>query len=449
MLNGVVLNDGRDEDSNTSEQWIKAIDLLIDGQYRSVPEGTDPISRKLSELAKALHKAHTEELYQVVEIASASAKSVTATASMMSDIKEVDIRTQAISSAVEEMVASVKEIAHHGDGASKESAEAMSSARVARSEAEKAVSAMDTIAGAVRGAAGKVDTLADASKQIGEIVGQIEAIAKQTNLLALNATIEAARAGEAGKGFAVVAGEVKNLANQTGRATDDIRQRIEHLQNEMHEIVTSMNQGAEAVKEGQEVISSTGESMRDVSDRIEGVSSKINEVSTILGQQTQATSEVAEGISVIAEMVGHNVHGINSIIDEIQKGEAHYDACLQHVGKMEIADFTLYVAKSDHLIWRQKLAEMMVGRISLKGEELADHNTCRLGRWYHEMRDPDLCDHPAFKELEGPHAAVHAAGKEAARLFAAGDMDGARRKLEELDRASQKVMDLLDRLIKR
>ena len=100
----------------------------------------------------------------------------------------------------------------------------------------------------------RVDALARASQRIGEIVAQIEAIAKQTNLLALNATIEAARAGEAGKGFAVVATEVKNLANQTARATDDIRGRIATLKSDMDAIVATMRAGAETVGAGQEAV---------------------------------------------------------------------------------------------------------------------------------------------------------------------------------------------------
>ena len=122
---------------------------------------------------------------------------------------------------------------------------------------EQAIKSIQEIIAAVEVTQSKVNNLAKTSDKISEILSVIDDISKQTNLLALNATIEAARAGEAGKGFSVVANEVKILAGQTSKATEDIKERIIGLQQDTNEILSAMSQSAAAVKTGEQVISET------------------------------------------------------------------------------------------------------------------------------------------------------------------------------------------------
>jgi len=136
-------------------------------------------------------------------------------------------------------------------------------------------------------------SLADAAQRIGEVVQMIQDIASQTNLLALNATIEAARAGEAGKGFAVVASEVKTLANQTGKATEEIASQVTAIQ-------AATKSAVEAIKG----IDGTIGQMREISTTI---AAAIEEQGAATGEITRSTQETARG----TEAVSRNIAGVN------------------------------------------------------------------------------------------------------------------------------------------
>ena len=108
---------------------------------------------------------------------------------------------------------------------------------------------------------GTIRQLAESSGRIGEVVGLISDIAEQTNLLALNATIEAARAGEAGKGFAVVASEVKSLANQTGKATEEISAQVCEIQSVTQGVVSAIEGFGQTVEKMNELSNSVTQSV--------------------------------------------------------------------------------------------------------------------------------------------------------------------------------------------
>jgi methyl-accepting chemotaxis protein len=423
-----------------------AIDLLLSGKYHAVPDGQCRISGKLKDLARALEAQAGGQLQQNVAMSVNVSEAMTLTAGMMRDISEVDHRSQTIAAASEQLVTSVNEIARNSNAAAEDARTAQQAAVAGQESAERAVESMSTIARAMEEAMTKVEGLAQASAQIGGIVNQIEAIAKQTNLLALNATIEAARAGDAGKGFAVVAHEVKGLANQTARATVDIRGRIEQLRSEMGAIVRSMEDGSRAVEQGQDVIEATGSTMRQVAEQIAEVTHKMGDIAAILTQQTSASAEVADGVAVIAQMSTRNAAAVTSVADCMDGSSKLIQASLQEMMKLDLPDATIHVAKSDHMIWRKRLADMLVGRESLNPGELADHTTCRLGKWCSGLTDPSILNHPAYKEMAEPHRLVHQYGIEAAKRYRAGDLAGAMDFVAQAAEASKGVMASLETL---
>lgn len=162
----------------------------------------------------------------------------------------------------------------------------------------------------------RVTELASVAEKIGEVIGLITGIAEQTNLLALNATIEAARAGDAGKGFAVVAAEVKNLANQTVRATEEISAQVATIQSETQQTVTAIrgiNRTIASMDEITSVISSAvqrqGDATRDIAGNIEEaargtqqVNDNILEVSQAIHQADEAAKNVLGGIQKLQSL---------------------------------------------------------------------------------------------------------------------------------------------------
>ena len=218
----------------------------------------------------------TNDSRAIVEIAEKMGSKIDQSTSRSLDVAEASGRTTSnvatVSAAAEELSASISEI-------SSQVARGSQMASAATEEAERTIE--------------KVQGLSDAAMKIGEVVELITDIADQTNLLALNATIEAARAGEAGKGFAVVASEVKNLANQTAKATDEISIQITGIQNATEDSAQSIREFGKTIAQISEASSATAaaveeqgastqeiaRNMRDVNDDAQLVSGAVADVS--------------------------------------------------------------------------------------------------------------------------------------------------------------------------
>lgn len=343
-------------------------------------------------------------------------------------------------------MATVQSISSFGGNISKQAQDAEQAVNAGAAASSKAVNTMNHITESVQDTVKKVNILAEFSQRIGKISGDIKKIADQTNLLALNATIEAARAGEAGKGFAVVAGEVKNLASQTKTSTDEINTIITQLQSEVQTVLSSMQGSAKAVEEGQAAIIEVGKQMEEIHKRIDEVTRNTANISSTLTEQGQASQEVAKGITMIAASSSKSVEGIEKIVSAMDAVEKLISAQIGKLAELNVPDKVVKLAQSDHVLWKKRLANMIVGREGLKVEELSNHHTCRLGKWYDTVEDPKYKNNPVFQKLIDPHKLVHEHGIQAVRYFNDGQMDQALHEIEKVEIASKDVLSMLAEL---
>ena len=238
----------------------------------------------IAQNSRALASA-SDELSAVSTQMSANADQTTSQASVVSAAsEEVSRNVHTVASGIEEMSASIKEIAKNAGEA----------ARVANQAVRVADSTNRTVA-----------KLGDGSSEIGKVIKVITSIAEQTNLLALNATIEAARAGEAGKGFAVVANEVKELAKETAKATEDISQNIEAIRNDSVGAV-------DAIKQISAVVTQINDFSNTIASAIEEQTATANEIGRNVLEAARGTEEIARNITSVAQAAGSTTEGASN-----------------------------------------------------------------------------------------------------------------------------------------
>ena len=276
--------------------------------FNQTIESVNAIVTTVSGSAEAVAAA-SEELSASSQQIAAGAEETSAQAGVVSGAAdEVSRNVQTVAAGAEEMGASIREIATSANDAARVATEAV----VIVDRTNESVARLGT-----------------SSQEIGDVVKVITSIAEQTNLLALNATIEAARAGEAGKGFAVVANEVKELAQETARATEEISGRVEAIQADSSGAVTAIESIAE-------VIGQINGATVMIAAAVEEQTATTNEMSRNVAEASTGSGEIATNISTVASAADTTTQAVSQTLSAIEEL-----ARMSHDLRNEVSRFTI------------------------------------------------------------------------------------------------------------
>lgn len=320
-------------------------------------------------------------------------------------------RVEMIATAIEEMSATAEDISRRADKAREVANESVNTADTAFRQVSTLKNDIANMSNAVQTMAKTIAEFISETEVINQLTKNIESIAKQTNLVAINASIEASRAGAQGKSFAVVAEEVKKLSERTAEAANLIRGassnislRTDDVDNVVKGTITILGHSSESLENVLKNIFDVKEIIDSSNLQINGIATSASEQSSVSNSIASTISDLSNNIIIHKKTLRHLLNIGDDSVERIAKSFKIY-------AEWKFDDVLLSIARADHVFWVKRVLDGLVGKINISENEVADHFSCRLGKWYYSDNGQKFKSDATFRELELIHQQVHTVGK--------------------------------------
>lgn len=450
----------------TANHFIMAHDMLIQFMTTILMEKLSRHPQKMIRLVTAIQKLATFDKQLIVDVYTESTfrTFLFGISGMLNDMTQLDTtqhliegmneqinETHSVTAATEEMSASIQDVSNHAVKVAENTEEAVQTAENSRQVIDEALNDINQVGQVYEIVMKDVNNLENEIENTQEVINVIKEIADQTNLLALNASIEAARAGEYGQGFSVVATEVRKLSEHTKEQIEQITTNMETLQSVSRQVTERIEQTGESVEKSVAGSEQAGKELGNIIETMQTINEQTSQIAAMSEEQSSTVTEISER--------NMNMFELSKTVQTHAKNtaEVFFDLSLKmNEYRMTFLDSNLIynqkdiieLSKTDHLLWKWKIYNLLIGTTSVSREELISHKDCNLGKWYYSDQSKSVQHMNVFKELETPHKAVHDYARVAIEEYEKGNIGNAKKALVQLEEASNKVIKALTTLEK-